>query len=64
MVSRKHVSPLLIGILATFSSSFQLLQTRPLHGLLKIIIELAYKVAGLVYDFTGGDPATRPRDFL
>lgn len=34
------------------------------HGLLIGILELAYKVAGLVYDFTGGDPATRPRDFL
>ncbi|KAH8120171.1 phosphoacetylglucosamine mutase [Phellopilus nigrolimitatus] len=26
--------------------------------------ELAFKVAGLVYDFTGGDPMTRPREFL
>jgi hypothetical protein len=26
--------------------------------------ELAFKVAGLVYDSTGGDPMTRPRDFL
>lgn len=27
-------------------------------------IELAFKVAGLVYDFTGGDPGARPREFL
>ncbi|KIP11372.1 hypothetical protein PHLGIDRAFT_27867 [Phlebiopsis gigantea 11061_1 CR5-6] len=26
--------------------------------------ELAYRVAGLVYDETGGDPATRPGEFL
>ncbi|EJD04099.1 phosphoacetylglucosamine mutase [Fomitiporia mediterranea MF3/22] len=26
--------------------------------------ELAFKVAGLVYDFTGGDPVARPREFL
>lgn len=26
--------------------------------------ELAYRVAGLVYDETGGDPATRPAEFL
>jgi len=26
--------------------------------------ELAWRVAGLVYDFTGGDPMTRPREFL
>lgn len=28
------------------------------------ISELAFKVAGLVYDFTGGDPVARPREFL
>lgn len=26
--------------------------------------ELAFKVAGLVYDETGGDPEKRPREFL
>ncbi|KAI0048372.1 phosphoacetylglucosamine mutase [Auriscalpium vulgare] len=26
--------------------------------------ELAFRVAGLVYDETGGDPATRPKEFL
>jgi phosphoacetylglucosamine mutase len=26
--------------------------------------ELAFRVAGLVYDETGGDPATRPSEFL
>lgn len=27
-------------------------------------VELAYRVAGLVYDETGGDPAHRPIEFL
>jgi phosphoacetylglucosamine mutase len=27
-------------------------------------IELALRVAGLVYDEAGGDPHKRPRDFL
>jgi phosphoacetylglucosamine mutase len=26
--------------------------------------ELAYRVAGLVYDEAGGDPSSRPREFL
>lgn len=26
--------------------------------------ELAYRVAGLVFDETGGDPASRPAEFL
>lgn len=34
-----------------------------LHVLI-VCAELAFKVAGLVYDFTGGDPITRPREFL
>jgi phosphoacetylglucosamine mutase len=28
------------------------------------LTELAFKVAGLVYDEVGGDPATRPREFM
>lgn len=27
-------------------------------------LELAYRVAGLVYDVTGGDPIRRPKDFI
>lgn len=26
--------------------------------------ELAFRVAGLVYDAAGGDPTTRPKEFL
>ena len=26
--------------------------------------ELAFRVAGLVYDEAGGDPSSRPREFL
>jgi len=26
--------------------------------------ELAFRVAGMVYDETNGDPTTRPREFL
>jgi phosphoacetylglucosamine mutase len=26
--------------------------------------ELAFRVAGLVYDEVGGDPSARPREFL
>jgi hypothetical protein len=26
--------------------------------------ELAFRVAGLVYDEVGGDPASRPKEFL
>ena len=29
-----------------------------------IFIELAFRVAGLVYDETGSDPAQRPSEFL
>lgn len=28
------------------------------------VTELAFRIAGLVYDETGGDPAKRPREFL
>ncbi len=27
-------------------------------------LELAFRVAGLVYDETGGDPAQRPAEFI
>jgi phosphoacetylglucosamine mutase len=27
-------------------------------------LELAFRVAGLVYDDAGGDPTKRPKDFL
>ncbi|KAG8990095.1 Phosphoacetylglucosamine Mutase [Tulasnella sp. 427] len=32
--------------------------------LISSILELAFKVAGLVYDEAGGDPAKRPKEFL
>ena len=31
---------------------------------MKCFAELAFRVAGLVYDETGGDLATRPPEFL
>ena len=27
-------------------------------------VELAFRVAGLVYDEAGGDPSARPKEFL
>ena len=33
-------------------------------ALLTLRVELAFRVAGLVYDEAGGDPSTRPKEFL
>ena len=32
--------------------------------MLNSLLDLAFRVAGLVYDETGGDPATRPKEFV